>query len=320
MTPQVVFAIPPKAHLLDLNGPAHVFYEAKQLGVDIELLYVAIDQSKALESSAGLAFNRLTSFENLGLGQGDFIIIPGAEADLITNNRLGQKYKPFFSWLQKQSERQVNICSICTGSFILAASGLLRGRACTTHWRYVELFKSLYPTIHVQENRLFVKDEHIYTSAGVSAGIDMSLYILEQRYSPEVVSQISKEMVYPLRRSETDPQLNIFLQYRNHLDTRIHQVQDFMIHHLHQNCKAEVLANQVNMSVRNLSRLFKKKTNMTLGHYLELLRVETAMRLLREGHKVQAVADACGLKSTNQLRTILKKHKSILPSELYEVT
>ena len=123
-------------------------------------------------------------------------------------------------------------------------------------------------------------------------------------------------MVVYFRRGESDPQLSIFLQYRNHLDTRIHDAQNFMMENISTRFNLEDIAENVNMSSRNLTRLFKKTTGITIGNYLEKLRVENAVQLFFEGNKVEFVAKECGLKSTNQLRILLKKHRGILPTDI----
>jgi len=314
--PKVLFAIAPGSHLLDLCGPAHTFYEASEFGLQFDLIYSSINQKNTLHSSAGLNFSKLEEFENHELGPEDFIFVPGASFEFVSNKGLVAKHKNFFNWLSRQYKQGANLCGVCTGAFILASSGLLNGKNCTTHWDYIQDLNRLHPALNVLQNRLIVKDGQIYTSAGVSSGIDLSLYILEQFYDLNMVAQISKEMVYPLRRDEDDPQLNIFLQHRNHLDNRIHTIQDFIMNNLSQGHKIYDLAELVNMSSRNLSRIFKKKTSLTIGQYLEKVRVETAIKLLMEGEKVKATAEACGFKSTNQLRAILKKSKNTLPSQL----
>ncbi|NRB53869.1 MAG: DJ-1/PfpI family protein [Saprospiraceae bacterium] len=314
--PKVLFAIAPKTHLLDLCGPAHTFYEAGEFGLPFDLVYAAISKEKLELSSAGLSFSKLEDFEDHELGSEDFIFIPGAQIDSISEESFVTKHKDFFNWLNRQYKQGANLCGVCTGAFIIASSGLLNGKNCTTHWDYLERLQRFHPLLKVLKNRLIVKDERIYTSAGVSSGIDLSLYILEQFYDLNLVAKVSKEMVYPLRRNEDDPQLNVFLQHRNHLDNRIHTVQDFIMNNLSQSNRGHELAELVNMSTRNLSRLFKQKTTLTIGQYLEKVRVETAISLLKDGAKVKATAEACGLKSTNQLRNLLKKHKGALPSEL----
>jgi transcriptional regulator GlxA family with amidase domain len=115
-------------------------------------------------------------------------------------------------------------------------------------------------------------------------------------------------LVVYIRRDGNDSQNSIYLQYRQHINGQIHEIQDWMIHHLDEKIKIEQLAEMVYTSPRNLTRLFKATTGITIGDYLEGLRVEKAKHLLKENNKVEVVAKACGFLSTNQLRTILKKH------------
>jgi transcriptional regulator GlxA family with amidase domain len=237
------------------------------------------------------------------------------EFELLSDKTFLKESRPFFDWLHFQYTNGVNICSICTGTFLLAESGILNGQECTTHWRYTSQLVNRFPEINLQKNRLFVAKDNLYTSAGVSSGIDLALYILEKLFGPKLSSDIAKEAVIYFRRSESDPQLNIFLQYRNHLDSRIHNAQDYMLKHLSSAFTIHDIAEHVNMSMRNLTRLFKKTTGVTIGTYLEKLKVDRALHLLSEKNKVETVANLCGYKSSNQLRALLKKHKSVLPKD-----
>ena len=306
--------MPPKVHLLDVNGPAHVFYEAKEYGADLELSFVSMDEATEIESSAGLYFSQLKHFSELELTSNDFIVIPGIDYPLLSDPVFLKKNKPFFAWLRGQNSNKTNICSVCTGSFLLAEAGILDHKMSTTHWKYLSLFKSKYPLVEVLNKRLFVFDNNVYTSAGVSSGIDLSLFILENLYGTKFATDIAKEVVIYFRRGESDPQLSIYLEYRNHLDERIHAAQDYLIHNIHRTFTLIDVSEEIHMSSRNLTRLFKKTTGITIGGYIEKLRVERAVHLLSENHKVDFVANECGLKSTNQLRTLLKKHLDLLPS------
>ncbi|MEM9077027.1 MAG: DJ-1/PfpI family protein [Bacteroidota bacterium] len=311
------FLIPPEVQLLDITGPAHLFYEAKEYGANIETYYLAMDNATDHEvSSSGMVFAELKSYEDYALSQNDLIFIPGLESHLFFAADFAEKYASFFKWLRAQSNNGARICSVCTGAYILGFAGLLNNKECTTHWKYFEDFQNRFPTAKLLQDRLLVKNENTYSSAGVSSGIDLSLYILEELFGSVFASKIAKEVVIYLRRSPNDPQLSVFLQYRNHIETRIHQVQDLLAQNLEDKYAIEDLAEKVHMSPRNLTRLFKKTTGTTIGHYLEKLRVEKAFQLLSKGEKVSAVSLACGLKSTNQLRTLLKKYTTSLPSEL----
>lgn len=310
------FAVSSQVHLLDLGGPAHVFYEASVLDPSIELIFLGMDQSKEIRSSAGLGLNQLEDFREFSLGPNDWLILPGLESELYFKKEFNSSIQPFLDWVKVQAKQGAKICSVCTGTFLMARAGLLEGKSCATHWKYTKVFRQQFPEAQLLEDRLFVKDQNIYSSAGVSSGIDLSLYLLEEVFGPLFAIKVAKEMVVYLRRTPEDPQLSIFLQFRNHLENRIHEAQDLMTHYLDQPLPLEDLAEKVNMSSRNLSRLFKKTTGITLGEYKEKLRLEKAVQLVALGEKLESVALSCGLKSTNQLRTLLKKHRGLLPQQL----
>ncbi len=213
--------------------------------------------------------------------------------------------------MHEQHQRGAMICSVCTGAYILAQSGLLDGKECTTHWRNVIDFKKRFPQTKVADDKLFVKDQNIYSSAGVSSGIDLSLFLLDEQFGPIFATKIAREVLIYLRRTTSDPQLSVFLQYRNHIENQVHRVQDLLAQSLGKKLTIENLAEEVNMSPRNLTRLFKKTTGITIGNCIEKLRAERAVQLLNDGEKVDVVAQACGLQSSNQLRSLLRKHNSI---------
>ena len=316
---KILFIVPPKVHLLDVNGPAHVFYEAKEYGADIELHFISIDDSKEIESSAGLYFSHLIHFSQFELTSNDFIFIPGIDYQILSDKHFLKRHKSFFEWLRNQYSNQTNICSICTGAFLLAESGILNHKKCTTHWKYLSIFEKRYPLADIQSKRLFVFDENVYTSAGVTSGIDLSLFILENLFGTKFATDIAKEVVIYFRRGEEDPQLSIYLEYRNHMEDRIHKAQDYLIKNINKTFTLIELSEEIHMSSRNLTRLFKKTTGITIGAYIEKLRVERAVHLLSENHKVNFVALQCGLKSTNQLRSLLKKHLGILPTDTFSL-
>ena len=306
---QAVFIIPPKVHLLDITGPAHIFYESACYGAPVKLAFSTIfqDETEAVSSSM-LAFHHLIPYHHLALNPGDLVFIPGLDAMLLLDDEFLNASRPFQVWLKAQHQNGVTICSVCTGAFLLAASGLLDGLECTTHWKYTERLQLKYPKARLQVNRLFVQENQIYTSAGVSSGIDLALYLTEQFWGPHFAAQIAKEVVIYFRRAMDDPQLSIFTQYRNHLDHRIHTVQDILTQSLDHKFSIDELADKVSMSARNLTRSFKKITQITIGAYHEQLRAERAKQLIGEGYTMQAAATHCGLKSTNQLRHLLNRY------------
>ncbi|MEP2059430.1 MAG: DJ-1/PfpI family protein, partial [Maribacter litoralis] len=292
---KALFVIPPEVHLLDINGPAHIFYEAREFGAPLELHFVSLNNQIEIESSAGLYFNRLEHFSQFELTQNDILFIPGMEYKLLSDVNFMESISPFLEWVNTQNKNGADICSICSGSFLLAETGILDNNRCTTHWKYYEEFSKRFPSVELERNRLFVCSNDIHSSAGVSSGIDLSLYIIEKYFGTKMALDIAKEVVIYFRRSASDPQLSIFLQFRNHLELRIHNVQDYLMNNLADNPTNEDLADMVFMSKRNLTRLFKRTTGITVGEYLQKLRVEKAVALLSNGHKVSSVANECGL-------------------------
>jgi len=303
-----VFMFPPEVHLLDITGPAHVFYEALSYGHDVKLSFSSIFKNESNgQSSCKLHFAALVPFDELKLERGDIVFVPGLDSSLLLDDVFLNKSLHFQHWLTAQYERGIIVCSVCTGAFLLANSGLLNNRSCTTHWKYAAIFKQRYPKVNLLANRLFVESEQIFTSAGVSSGIDLALHMVENLWGSYFAAQIAKEIVIYFRREINDPQLNIFTQYRNHLEYRVHQVQDRLTHTLGHKTSLEEISAEIGMSSRNLTRLFKQATGITVGQYLNGLRRARALQLIKEGHTRQAVAEQCGLKSVNQLRSLLKE-------------
>ena len=126
MEQNIICITPPRVHLLDLNGPAHIFYEAKEYGADIALHFVSLTDSCKVTSSAGLKFCELKSFKEVELSDQDFIIVPGIAFSLLQDQSFLKECNPFFQWLKTQYDLGVTICSVCTGTFLLAASGILK--------------------------------------------------------------------------------------------------------------------------------------------------------------------------------------------------
>jgi transcriptional regulator GlxA family with amidase domain len=309
---QAVFMLPPHVHLLDITGPAHIFYEASCYGAPVRSVFSSMfpGQHEVISSST-LAFSQLTPYDKLDLEAGDLVFIPGLEGALLLGEDFMTSAKGFLDWLVIQHHKGVMICSVCTGAFLLAESGLLNGLSCTTHWKYTDRFTTRYPAVNLLANRLFVQEGLYFTSAGVTSGIDLALHLVQQFWGPYFAAQIAKEVVVYFRRGADDPQFSVFIQYRNHMDHRIHTIQDRLAQALDQKIRVEELAGEVSMSPRNLTRLFKKTTQITIGDYLEKLRVERAEQLIGEGQTMQSAALHCGLRSTNQLRSLLKRHRGV---------
>jgi transcriptional regulator GlxA family with amidase domain len=299
------FIIPPTVELLDLAGPVQVFTEAKFYGFDMDLEYYQYQDSPV--STAGLGFGKIKNYKEANLKEGDFVFVPWMDHEYV-NSIPFKTERAFFKWLYECSEKNITVCSICTGAFALGHAGLLKDTECTTHWRRVKDLQSQFPQAKVLTDILFVKSNNVYTSAGISAGIDLALAILEDLKGPLFTHKVARGLVVYHRRSGSHKQQSIYLDYRNHINPQVHEVQDYMNDNLAKENSIESLAALVGMSPRNLSRVFKEKTGSTVLEYLTLLRKEFASTMLNNPeYTIEYIASKCGFKTARQLQRILKK-------------
>jgi transcriptional regulator GlxA family with amidase domain len=299
---RIAFFVPAEVQLLDLCGPAQVFHEANYYGASYDLIWFSLN--KSITSCAGLPIAPIQSFRKVGLQAGDYIVLPGAEIDYLRSENFKGQIQ-FFNWLVKNYRAGVNICTVCTGTFILAESRLLDHKPCTTHWRRIPELRATYPKLRVIDDILFTCSDRIYTSAGLTAGIDLAIFIVEEHYGALFANKVSRELLVYYRRSGSHNQQNVYLNHRNHIHAGIHRVQDWLIENLEKKHTNAELSSLANMSERNLGRVFKKATGLTINEYTKSLRLEK-LRVLRQdaGLNKEALAYQVGYKSTRQLRRI----------------
>lgn len=311
-TATVYFYIPQQVTLLDLSGVLEVFQEAIRLGFEYKLQFISSQSS--VVCSSGLELAALTHFSKTNPQENDLVFIAGSSTNQID---LDLEDALFFNWLQEANDSQTTICSICSGAFLLAKAGLLDNKECTTHWKLIEKLKKDFPLAQTQNNTLFTQYGNIYTSAGIITGIDLALHIIEQRHGKETAATIAKELVVYKRRNGNDEQESVYLQNRNHHDEKIHIIQDWIISNLDKTSTIDFLADLVHIGPRNLTRIFKKQTGITIAEYRTKLRIEKAKSLLTNSdYKIEHIAYLCGYKTSKQLRVVLESHLDALPTEI----
>jgi transcriptional regulator GlxA family with amidase domain len=317
MMKTIAFIIPPTVELLDLAGPVQVFTEAGFYGFECELKYYTY--SKDPVSTAGLGFYNIEDYKNANLKEGDYVFVPGMHHEYINSMSFRAEHE-FFSWLKECSLKRIIVCSVCNGAFSLALAGLLDNTECTTHWRRVKQLQSEFPLAKVVGDILYIKSNNIYTSAGITAGIDLALAILEDIKGPLFTHKVARGLVVYHRRSGKHTQNSVYLDYRNHINPQVHEVQDYLIENLSKENTIETLASLVGMSPRNLSRVFKEKTGSTILEYHTLLRLEFAKTMLNNpDFTLEYIAKQCGFKTVRQLQRILKMKPRQLKREVSEV-
>ncbi|MBI5068201.1 MAG: helix-turn-helix domain-containing protein [Deltaproteobacteria bacterium] len=310
--PDVYFLVLPGTGLLDLSGFAETLRAAAQRGAPLRLHYVG--PADLPVSSLGL---RLGGVEPLPerLPEGAALVIPGV--DRCARDYLLPEARAAAGWLRRAVGPGHLLCTVCSGAFLAAEAGLLDGRACTTHHSLTDRLQREHPRLRVLENRVFVRDGNVLTSAGVTAGVDLALHLVSELAGPRVAVEVARLLVLYFRRGGDDPQLSPWLLHRNHIDPRVHGAQDLVARDPTHAWTAEELAARVHTSTRHLGRLFQAYAGISPLAYLRKIRSASARELLRDpSTSVEQVAETVGFQSADQLRRAFRRFESALPSEL----
>ncbi|MEQ1586077.1 MAG: DJ-1/PfpI family protein [Cyclobacteriaceae bacterium] len=269
---KIVFIIPPTVELLDLAGPVQVFTEAKFYGFELKIEFYRYQEEPV--STSGLGFGKLAHFREANVAEGDFIFIPGMDQNYVRTPAFKAEAE-FFNWLKECQRNRITVCSVCNGAFALGEAGLLTDIECTTHWRRVNELQLQFPQATVLEDILYVKNKYVCTSGGISAGIDLALSILEEIAGARFTNKVARGLVVYHRRNGKRKQETIYLDYRNHINGKIHDVQDYLIDNFGEETPLTELALRVGMSPEDLSLEFKEATGTTLNEYVCQIRLAT---------------------------------------------
>lgn len=263
------------------TGPLDVFHQAGRLydrltgGAEaprFDVRVVSLD-GKPLETRTGLLV-----VPHLGMAD-------ATQADLVVVSALGslnaERYPGALEWLKGHAERGAHLASVCTGAFLLAATGLLDGKKATTHWAFADRFRERFPTVDLRPDQILTDEGSLFCSAGFSAAIDLSLYLVGKYCGPGVARDAAKAMLYDLGRGSQSPYC-VFLFRKSHGDSAILDVQTWLEAHYAEKVSCPDLARRFALSPRSLERRFKAATGATPVSYLHRVRVEAAKRLLEE--------------------------------------
>lgn len=311
---RVVFIAFPQVVLLDLTGPWEVLSLANTLSdanippYDLEL--VSGDGSATIVSGGGIS---MVSHRAAASCRGaiDTLIVPAADLDWIaepTNHSL--------KVLQRLAGRSRRIVSICAGAFFLAAAGLLDGKKATTHWRGTDELSARFPKVDVQGDSIFVKDRNVYTSAGVTAGIDLTLALVEEDLGRAIALDCARNLVVFMRRPGGQSQFSTTLESQHVERDSINELIAWVTDNLSKNLSVEAMSERVHMSLRNFSRVFRNEVGQTPAAFVEKLRVEAARRHLEETNQsLDAIARNCGFGSADSMRRSFHRVLRVAPSD-----
>ncbi|KJK15041.1 GlxA family transcriptional regulator [Pseudomonas sp. NPDC087612] len=312
----IVFVAYPQMGLLDLTGAQTVFWAASRAmqarGLPGYQLHTASLEGGLMASAEGLAVDT-SRLEQLAAAAVDTFIVPGAPAICQT---LGD-YGALTTWLQANAARARRIASVCSGAFLLAKAGLLDGRRAATHWAMCDSLRQTFPAIEVDADAIFIQHGTVWTSAGVSAGIDLALALVEADCGREVSMAVARELVVYLKRPGGQAQYSTLLQSQSQDAAAFEQLHLWLGENLGDpRLNVERLAEQACMSPRNFTRLYKLKTGRTPSKAIELFRLEAARRLLESSTRnIEQIARQCGFADEERMRNTFQRHLSISPRD-----
>ncbi|WP_327038300.1 GlxA family transcriptional regulator [Micromonospora maris] len=300
---RVVFLLLPQLHLLDLAGPAQVFSTAAESGLDYRQSFVA--ESSEVVSAQGLPVRADVDWPDLD--PADLVVVPGWRSPA---SRAEPAQPATLRRLVAHHAAGGTVVSVCGGAYLLGRAGLLAGRRCTTHHELQDELARRYPAATVLNDRLYVVDDRVATSAGIASGIDLALHLMAVRHGPALAARIAREMVVYARRNGHERQDSAMLRYRSHLSDVVHRVQDVIDERFTEALPLGELAGVARVSERTLTRLFDASTGLTPLRYQQLLRVERAEHLIGHGVAVEAAARAVGFTDARMLRRLRARARS----------
>ncbi|MEM7413014.1 MAG: helix-turn-helix domain-containing protein [Myxococcota bacterium] len=309
----------PDVQILDVTGPLEVFAMASRLLAQAGhrdpgyALEVVAREAGPLRTSGGVM---LVAERRLGQVRGplDTLIVAGG---LGVREVLQQP--DTLAWVRRSPRRVRRLASVCSGAFVLAEAGLLDGRRATTHWEVCEALARAYPQVRVDADRIFVRDGAVATSAGVTAGMDLALALVEEDLGTELARAVARQLVLFLKRPGGQSQFSAQLESRWSERPSLAELQHWIHDHPEAELGVEALAARMAMSPRNFARVFARELGVTPARYVERARVEAARRRLEESEaSVEEVADACGFGSAETLRRAFQRQLGVSPSAYRE--
>ncbi|TDV07177.1 GlxA family transcriptional regulator [Paraburkholderia caballeronis] len=308
----IAILIFPGVQALDVTGPLDVFAEANRFLLpherfELEILGTEDGQircSNGLDIRAHRLYATAPAQYDLLLVAGG-PVLPGAKFD-----------ESLYAWLRDAAERCAGIGSICNGAFVLARAGLLDGRRVTTHWNDAAALALECPSAILCADHLYVQDGKLVTSAGVTAGIDMSLYLLARERGRELALNVAKRLLLFSHRAGGQSQFSPYLTPYVEPTSAVAQVQQYVLVHLREDLSLAVLASVANMSVRNLTRVFARDAQTNPSDFVESARLDAARVLLETtGQPVKTIAYECGFGDAHRMRAVFRRRLGLSPQE-----
>ena len=296
------------AQILDMAGPASVFSEANLFATrPVYEVVVASPDGGVVSARGGMGLSTVPVLQR-DPTKIDTLIVSGGIGDPLRRLLADEAVA---AWFRRAARRTRRVASTCTGAFVLANWGLLDGRRATTHWQAAEQLRASFPRVRVDANALFVEDGRLWTSAGVSTGIDMALAMVEQDLGRALATNVAQRLVLQTRRPGHQSQFSSLLDAQG---GRYADLVQWMSANLHENLSTEVLANQAKQSVRTFCRRFSEEVGTPPAAFVEQLRLDRARALLEAGELAKTVATQAGFGSLDRLWRAFNRAYALNPS------
>ncbi|MDR6537484.1 helix-turn-helix domain-containing protein [Variovorax soli] len=303
---RAVFVLLPNSLVLDWAGPAEALRIANQqlraAGQPERFSIEFVSPSPASTGSVGVTLSGLAPLPAHWDERPAWIVLVGVPGHAVPID--GEETQTLLRWLrgQRLERGRLELVTICAGALLAAHAGILAGRRATTHHHHLDELRRVEPRCEVVANRVFVTDPPLYSSAGVTTGIDLMLHRIADLCGEALAAQVAQTMVVALRRGPQDPELSPFLAYRNHLHSALHRVQDAVGEAPQGDWSVPRMAQVAHTSPRHLTRLFVEHAGVPPLEYLRRLRLATARLALDSGANVTRAAELAGFASDTQLR------------------
>lgn len=306
---RIVIVAFPDVQPLDVIGPAEVFNTAARLEPSTYSVEVVARTSGPLAStSVGLVADR--ALRNCR-GPIDTLIVAGGPGV-----RDAARDRGTVSWVRAAAERSRRVSSVCTGAFLLAEAGLLDGRRATTHWAGCDRLAARYADVTVERDPIFVRDGEVYTSAGVTAGMDLALALVEDDLGRRIALEVARWLVLFVKRPGGQSQFSTQLAAQVADREPLRELQEWIAGNLGADLSVPALAERAHMSERNFARAFRRELGLTPAAYVEVARVESArMALESAGTPVEAVAEQAGFGTVETMRRAFHRRLGVGPAE-----